>query len=169
MIAPRERLPLKVIAARISLAPKVADIRKPTEDRMLAVLKANAVPMGIVGLKVAAQRVNAAKGIVVRRGDGRREIVVRISLAPKMADDRKGIVDRMLAVLKANVAPMVIAVQKAAALKEIVVRRVRVARRSFASSTRITTVASRRTNWPSWSISSMNSTPITMASLIRPS
>ena len=164
MIAPRERLPLKVIAARISLAPKVADVRKPTEDRMLAVLKANAVPMGIVGLKVAAQRVNAAKGIVVRRGDGRREIAARISLAPKMADDRTGIVDRMLAVLKANVAPMVIA-----ALKEIVVRRVRVARRSFASSTRITTVASRRTNWPSWSISSMNSTPITMASLIRPS
>ena len=95
--------------------------------------------------------------------------MVRISLTPKMADDRRGIVDRMLAVLKANVAPMVIAVQKAAALKEIVVRRVRVARRSFASSTRITTVASRRTNWPSWSISSMNSTPITMASLIRPS
>ena len=71
-LAPREGLPPKGIAVRISLVPKVADARKVTKARMRADLKANGVPRVIVVPKVAAQRVNAAKGIVVLR-----ETVVR--------------------------------------------------------------------------------------------
>ena len=122
-LAPREGLPPKGIAVRISLVPKAADARKVTEARMRADLKANGVPRVIVVQKVAVP-----KGIVVR-----------ISLAPKMAEGQKGIEDRMRADLKANVAPMVIAVPKVAAprvnvakgivaLRETVVRMVRVAR-----------------------------------------
>ena len=56
----------KGIVARISLALKMADARKGIGDRMLAAPRA------------AALRANVAKGIVVQKNDGRKEIVARM-------------------------------------------------------------------------------------------
>ena len=85
----KKRLLLKVAAARISLAPKgtaarmLADRKanavqrviaaKGIGDRMLAALRVNAAP------RAAALRANVAKGIVVQKNDGRKEIVARMA------------------------------------------------------------------------------------------
>ena len=86
--APREQQPPRVTVARINLVPKVADAPMVIEDRMLAALKANAVPMVIVVLKSAGRKGTVVKGTVVRKviavprrvvrkGAALREIVVR--------------------------------------------------------------------------------------------
>ena len=102
--APREQQPPRVTVARINLVPKVADAPMVIEDRMLAALKANAVPMVIVVLKSAGRKGTVVKGTVVKGTVMKGTVVRKVIAVPRRV------------------------VRKGAALREIVVRRVRMVR-----------------------------------------
>lgn len=135
----------RTLADRKANAVKVTLVRKPVVPKVIVARKAIAAP------KAAVLTVNAVKETVVRKP------VVRKGIAHKKAADLKGIV-----------VPRHEA-RKGAAPRETVVRTDRADRCSFANSTRTTTVASRRTSWPNWWTSSMNSTQITTDNSIRSS
>lgn len=138
-------------------APKEIEDRMPADQKETVSQREIAARMAIAPPRAAALTVNAVTEIEDRRPVVLKGIAPPKANAPKETAHRKGIV-----VPRHEV-------RKDAVPREPVVRMGFADRYSFASSTRTTTVASRRMSWPSWRTSLMNSTPITTDSSIRPS